>query len=260
MKIFFSALLLIALARPLAAEEVFRDCPNCPEMVILPVGSFTIGRANGLDNEKPPQKISLSKKIAMSRFEVTFDEWQACVAAQACRGELDDHGWGRGRQPIINMNFAEAEGYAKWLSRLTGKRYRLPSEAEWEYAARAGSKSAYWWGDEPGRGKANCRECGPPADGHRALPVGTYSPNPFGLFDMNGNVWEWTSDCWQDNHQGIPADGSPRLASGGACVQRVMRGGSWYYYPRMSTGYARAPNDHRLFSYNIGIRLVREMD
>jgi formylglycine-generating enzyme required for sulfatase activity len=260
MKFFCSILCFISWAGSLSAQEIFRDCPNCPEMVALPTGSFFMGRANGLENEKPPQKITLAKRIAISRYEVTFDEWEICVAAKACRGGLDDHGWGKGRQPVINMNFAEAEGYAKWLSQLTGKNYRLPSEAEWEYAARAKSKTAYWWGDEPGRGKANCRECGPPADGHRALPVGIYPPNPFGLFDMNGNIWEWTADCWQDNHNGASADGASRVSAGAACISRVIRGGSWYYYPRMSTGFARAANDHRFFSYNIGIRLVRELD
>jgi formylglycine-generating enzyme required for sulfatase activity len=197
------------------AAEAFRDCSQCPEMVMLPAG-FAIGR-----------------------FEVTFDEWQACVAAGACRGDLDDHGWGRGRRPVINITWADAVGYARWLSGLTGRAYALPTEEEWEYAARAGTTTAYWWGDGVGQGNANCRQCGGAWDGVSTAPVGSFAANPFDLYDMNGNVWEWTADCWQ-----------------GDCSRRAIRGGAWYYFGQMSKASARSGMEARQWSYTIGIRVI----
>jgi formylglycine-generating enzyme required for sulfatase activity len=185
--------------------------------------------------------------LAFGRFAVTFDEWDACVAAGACRGGQDDHGWGKGRQPVINVTWADAKSYADWLSLVTGQSYALPSEAEFEAAARAGTTTTYWWGDTVGEGHANCRDCGGPWAGHRAAPVGSFPANPYGLYDMAGNVWAWTADCWA-----APPEGAE-------CRDRVIRGGSWYYYAIMTKTTARARNDGRQWSYNIGIRVVRRL-
>jgi len=207
------------------AAEAFRDCPRCPEMVALPNGP--------------------AGPFAIGRFEVTFDDWKACVEAKACRGGQDDHGWGRGRRPVINITWADAVAYARWLSRLTGFVYALPTEAEWEYAARAGSETAFWWGDAAGRGHANCRECDDRWGGRSTAPVGSFPPNPFGLYDMNGNVWEWSADCW----------GAP--SAGESCRERVIKGGSWYYFAPMAAASARSKLDAAQWSYNVGFRLVR---
>ncbi|MBC7951947.1 MAG: SUMF1/EgtB/PvdO family nonheme iron enzyme [Rhodospirillaceae bacterium] len=179
--------------------------------------------------------------LLVSRSEITFDQWQACVSDRACKGGQDDHNWGRGARPVINVSWADARAYAKWLSAKTGHACRLPTEAEWERAAAGGAATAYWWGDGHGSGMANCRDCnGEPIYGSR--PAGSFPPNPYGLLDMNGNVWEWTDDCW----------------TAGACGQRVIKGGSWYYYSANATVRARARNDAGQGSYNIGIRVVCE--
>ncbi len=175
----------------------------------------------------------------MSRSEITFDQWQGCVAAGRCQGK-DDHGWGRGGRPVINVSWNEARAYADWLSGRSGLSCRLPTEAEWERAAAARTATAYWWGDAPGVGNANCRDCNDKSI-YGSTPAGSFPPNPWGLVDMNGNVWEWTADCWQGE---------------GSCAQRVIKGGSWYYYSRNATVAARARNEAGQGSYNIGIRVV----
>jgi formylglycine-generating enzyme required for sulfatase activity len=176
----------------------------------------------------------------MTRSEITFDQWQVCVDAGACSGGQDDHGWGRGTRPVINVSYHDAKAYAAWLSRASGRACRLPTEAEWERAAAAGAATAYWWGGEHGTGMANCRDCNPqPIYG--STPAGSFPPNPYGLVDMNGNVWEWTEDCWQ----------APQ-----GCGHRVIKGGSWYYYSTNASVRARSHNDAASGSYNIGIRVV----
>ena len=162
----------------------------------------------------------------MSKFEVTFDEWDACVAYGDCDPRVSDSGWGRGRQPVINVTWDDAKRYVAWLSRMTGKPYRLLTEAEWEYAARAGTQTAYSWGDEIGKGNANCDGCGSQWDNKQTAPVGSFAANAFGLYDMHGNVWEWVEDCFHDNYEGAPDDGSAWTADGD-CNSRVLRGGSW---------------------------------
>jgi formylglycine-generating enzyme required for sulfatase activity len=174
------------------AVSSFRDCPECPEMIRIPGQSFAAGR-----------------------FEVTFEEWDACVADGGCNGYMPyDWGWGRGRRPVINVNWSDARAYARWLSRRTGQRYRLLTTAEWEIAARAGTTTEYSWGDDPpvcdpnARNGANFFDC--PDD--RTRPVGSFQPNAFGLYDFHGNVWEWVQDS-----EGFA---------------RVMRGGSWFNKPQ----------------------------
>ena len=175
----------------------FRDCPECPELVVVPGG--TIGRP-----------------FAVGVYEVTFGEWDACVSGGGC-GEYrpDDEGWGRGRRPVVNVSWEDAKAYVRWLSRKTGEGYRLLSESEWEYVARAGTRTKYWWGNEIGRNRANCDGCGSRWDSRQTAPVGSFSANGFGLYDVHGNVREWVEDCWD-----------------GDCGRRVLRGGSWIFYPR----------------------------
>jgi formylglycine-generating enzyme required for sulfatase activity len=239
----------------IGAPATFRDCSDCPELVSLPPGRFTMGDgASPFTNERPPHEVVIEWPFALGRTEVTFDDWTRCVAAKACAKMPDDHGWGRGRRPVINVTLAEAAAYLAYLSRRTGKRYRLPTEAEWEYAARAGTATAYWWGNEPGSGQANCRECGSSFE-HETAPAGSFPPNPFGLYDMNGNVWEWTADCWRPKH-----DAPPERSRDGTCPAHVVKGGSWYYFPPMSRPAARARNDVRTNSYNIGFRVARDLE
>src|SRR5262249_7834856 len=141
------------------------------------------------DSEGPQHAVTVAKPLAVSKFEVTFDDWDACTAAFAC-AQVPDH-WGRGQMPVINVSWEDAKAYVAWLSQVTGKAYRLLSEAEWEYAARAGTTTRYSWGDDAVAGDANCDGCGGGWKLQQTAPAGTFKPNAFGLHDMHGNVWEW---------------------------------------------------------------------
>lgn len=241
-----------------ALGESFRDCAQCPLMQVVAPGSFVMGDDDGYKYERPAHRVTIDYAFALGVFEVTFDEWEACAQDGACKSSPDDHGWGKGRFPIINVTYEDIGVYLDWLSNKTGHRYRLPSEAEWEYAARAGTTTAYWWGDDVGKGKANCRKCGSQWSGRGSAPVGSFDPNPWGFYDMHGNAWEWVADCWTPNHQGAPADG--RVRRDGNCKTPVTRGGSWYYFPKLSRSAYRYKNARPVFSYNISFRVLREME
>ena len=185
----------VRIAKP---GDVFRDCPDCAEMVVIPAGSFEMG--SNSDYEGPVHRVSIARPFAIGRFEVTFDEWDNCVNAGGCTYRGRDQGWGRGNRPVIDVSWLDAKAFATWLSRKTGQSYRLPTEAEWEYAARGGTKSAFWWGNTAGSGRANCDDCGTDA-AKRTSPVGSYKPNPFGLYDTAGNAAEWVEDCWNNDYQ-----------------------------------------------------------
>ncbi|TAN48908.1 MAG: formylglycine-generating enzyme family protein [Rhodospirillales bacterium] len=249
------------------AGEPFKDCDDCPEMVIVPAGSFVMGSQTGHENERPEHKVTIAKSFALGRFEITFDDWQLCVDAKACTRSPDDHQWGKAKRPVMNVTFDDVTQYLTWLSKKTGKRYRLPSEAEWEWAARGGAKTIYPWGDGMEDGLANCRSCGAePFGGFSSAPVGSYPPNGYGLYDMTGNVWEWVQDCWHPDHTGASKDAKPRgpetqsLPGIPACLARVMKGGAWYYFAPMARPAARARNDSRVLSYVLGFRVAREID
>ena len=220
----------------------FRDCVRCPELVLLPQGEFAMGESAAATGQRPV--VAIRYKLAVGRFEVTFAEWDACVAAGGCRRRPHDAGWGRGWQPVINVSWADAQQYVAWLSRSTGKRYRLLSEAEWEYAARAGTDVRYWWGDQASRGDANCAECGSKWDGRQAAPVGRFAPNPFGLHDMHGNVSEWVEDCYQER-------------CSAATDARVVRGGAWYGSARSTRSTSRTSAASDYADNGIGFRVAR---
>ncbi len=246
--------------------DVFRDCPECPEMVILPPGTFLMGSRAWA--ERPQHLVTIGQPIAVGRYEVTFAEWEACVREGGCNGyKPRDEKWGRGNRPVINVDWSDAQSYVSWLSRKTGKPYRLLSEAEWEYAARAGTTTEYYWGDDPQR-SAICAyaNVGPIyycADEKRStLPVGSFHPNNFGLYDMSGNVLEWTADCWNDNYAGAPFDGRARQE--GNCKLRPLRGGSWYEHARMDVvGPFRSAARHYMSAgrgtHYVGFRVARTM-
>ena len=183
------ALLLLNGAKGLqaAAPSTLQDCPDCPRMIIVPPGSFVMGEDDPSHPEEGPrQSVTLPRSFALGQTAVTFAQWDVCAAAGACRPITDDRGWGRGEQPLINATWKDAQDYASFLSHRTGHLYRLPHEAEWEYAARAGSQSRFWWGEELGQGHANCRDCAGPEQSppfpHRAAPVRSFPPNGWGFY------------------------------------------------------------------------------
>ncbi|WP_158044101.1 SUMF1/EgtB/PvdO family nonheme iron enzyme [Skermanella pratensis] len=202
----------------------FQDCPECPIMVRLPAGSFTMGSARGDPSEQPSHKVSLSKPFALGMFEVTVAEWRACVQGGGC-SEMPRMASATDETPVHNVHWRDAVAYTIWLSKKTGQRYRLPSEAEWEYAARAGTAGRFWWGEAVGVANANCENCGGMYERLTPLPVGSFKPNPLGFYDMNGGVAEWVADCWNKDYRGAPADGGAWTQ--GDCRKRVLRGGSW---------------------------------
>ena len=203
------------------------------EMVSIPAGSFRMGdlSGEGYNNELPVHTVTVPA-FRMGKYEVTFAQWDACVADGGCNGySPDDDGWGRGDRPVINVSWDDVHSFIDWLNSKTSGNYRLPTEAEWEYAARAGTTTKYSWGDDIGHNRANCDGCGSQWDNDRSntAPVGSFPANPWGLHDMHGNVWEWVQDCGNDSYDGAPTDGSAWTS--GLCGQRVYRGGSWGYTP-----------------------------
>jgi formylglycine-generating enzyme required for sulfatase activity len=243
------------------AGESFRDCEQCPEMVVVPAGDCMMGspatEKGRSDDEGPQRKVSIARPFAAGKYEVTFAEWDACVEAGACKHKPGDQGWGRGRQPVINVSWEDVQAYVSWLSKKTSKRYRLLSEAEWEYAARAGTTTRYPWGDEPGTERANFGGSGSQWSGKQTAPVGSFEPNAFGLSDMIGNVWEWTQDCWSGNYSGAPNDGS--ALESGDCGRRVVRGGSWCYVPEYCRSAFRFWLEPGVRVNLMGFRLARTL-
>lgn len=249
-----------ATVRPLSAQgrapgETFRDCAACPEMVVIPDGGGDIGSAD-TPYEKPVHRVSISRPFAIGRREITFAEWDQCVAAGACKHRPDDRGWGRESRPVIDVSWDDAQLYVAWLSRVSGQKYRLPSEAEWEYAARAGTASAYWWGREVGSNRANCDNCGA-RDNQRTSPAGSFRPNAFGLYDTAGNAAEWVEDCWNDDYRGAPRDGSAWTS--GQCRMRVLRGGSFGSRADAIRSASRFRYDKDVRYYANGFRVARDM-
>ncbi|WP_441234534.1 SUMF1/EgtB/PvdO family nonheme iron enzyme [Bradyrhizobium sp. 930_D9_N1_4] len=190
-----------------------------PEMVPVRGGIFSMGSNDDL-SEKPVRRVTV-KPFVIGKYPVTVREWNECAAAKACGFVAA----GKDDAPVTNVSWSDAKTFVTWLANATGKPYRLPSEAEWEYAARGGTQSKYWWGDQPQPGMANCKNCADVAGVEQPVKVGSFKPNPFGLFDMGGSVDQWVEDCWHRSYQGAPSDGSPWL--GGECSSHVIRSGSW---------------------------------
>ncbi|MES3022146.1 MAG: SUMF1/EgtB/PvdO family nonheme iron enzyme [Pseudomonadota bacterium] len=216
-------------AAPLARGTVFADCAACPEMVVVPAGSVMIGSPESEAGRSPSESqhlVTIAKQFAVGKYTVTFEQWDACLADGGCGAHRPaDEGWGRARRPVVNVSWNDAQLYVKWLSAKTGQRYRLLYGAEWEYAARAGTTTARHWGAEIGKGMANCVGCGSQWEGTQTAPVGSFAPNQFGLYDMLGNVWQLTEDCY-DERDGATIDGS--VPRGGECGEdRLVRGGEW---------------------------------
>ena len=203
--------------------DALRGGGRGPEMVVIPAGSFRMGCVSGLDcndYEKIVHTVTIPQPFAVSKHEVTFEDYDRFTYPN----KVDDEGWGRGLRPLINVSWIDAKEYVAWLSSQTGQQYRLLAEAEWEYAARAGSTTKYSWGNDIGCNRANCSGCDSRWDSQSTAPVGSFSANAFGLHDMHGNVWARVEDCWNGGYAGAPSDGSAWLR--GDCESRVLRGGS----------------------------------
>jgi formylglycine-generating enzyme required for sulfatase activity len=258
-----------------ASGQSFRDrlangepCPACPEMVVAPAGTFTMGSppsepGRGIDEAQV--FVEIARPFAVGKFAVTFDQWDACVAEGGCNGYTPpDRGWGRGNRPVINVNWADANAYAEWLSQKTGKTYRLLSEAEREYVTRAGTMTPFWWGSSITPEQANYNGIFTYAGGAKGefrvqtMPVDSFEANPWGLFNVHGNVWEWTEDCWNDSNQGNPGNGSARTTSD--CIGRVVRGGSWSLVPQLLRAASRRGNFSVLRNDYTGFRLARTLN
>ena len=250
--------------------DKLRDCGKCPEMVIMPTGSFTMGspasEEDRNDDEGPLRRVTISQPFAVGKYEVTFAEWKACVAGGGCnRHRPDDRNWGRGRRPVINVNWDDAKSYVAWLSRKTGRQYRLLTEPEWEYAARAGTMGRFHFGSTISTDRANYngnyiyKSGGEGVYREQTVPVGSFPANDFGLHDIHGNVWEWVEDCWHNSYVGAPSDGSA-WTTGGECGRRVLRGGSWYdRVPRNLRSADRFSDVTGVRSPTLGFRVARTL-
>jgi serine/threonine-protein kinase len=226
--------LLLSWGAPARAQSPAAGRLIEPEMVEIPAGTFTMGCRTGADcrfDEKPPRRIAI-RAFALAKTEVTFEEWDACIADRGCRRVPHDRGWGRGQLPVMNVSWHDVQEYLAWIRQRSGKPYRLPSEAEFEYALRAGTTTRFWSGDCITVAQANFDGIEPvegcPRGGavDRSVAVGAYAPNAFGLHDMAGNVAEWTQDCWRYSYRGLPEDGRPHEDR--QCAHHPVRGGSWY--------------------------------
>ncbi|WP_295457289.1 SUMF1/EgtB/PvdO family nonheme iron enzyme [uncultured Thiodictyon sp.] len=259
-------------AAPPKVGETFRDCPDCPEMVVIPAGGFQMGSPDTepgrSDDEGPVHTVTFERPFAIGKYEVTFDQWNACVKAGGCTHDPNE----AGNLPVGDVNWNDAQDYMTWLSKQTGQTYRLPSEAEWEYAARAKTTTPWFWGDDPanacryanvfdqtGKREARYPYAPLPCDDHHAklAPIGSFEANAFDLKDMLGNVQEWTQDCWHDSYQGAPSDGSAWTR--GSCAVRVGRGGAWLDTANTLRAAFRFRNSPLYRSYSIGFRPARTL-
>ena len=245
--------------------EIFKDAEIAPEMVIVPAGEFWMGSKDGegKEDERPRHKVAIAKPFAVGRYAVTFDEWDAARAAGGVSHNPSGQVRGRGRRPVINVNWDDAQAYIEWLSSRTGQPYRLLSEAEWEYCCRAGTETQFWWGDEISTEQANYDgnyTFGKGAKGgysQKTLPVHSFRPNPWGLYQVHGNVWEWCQDCWNGNYHNAPTDGSAWTAGEGK--YRVLRGGSWGGGSETLRPARRIVNSRDDRNYDVGLRVARTL-
>jgi formylglycine-generating enzyme required for sulfatase activity len=242
--------------KPAALAEV-KDCPACPTLVYLFPDSFTMGSDAGDPSEQPAHHVTLGTPFALGKYEVTVEEWNACVEAGACQ-RIAQSASPAPKAPVGDVSWDDAQQYLKWLRTSSGKPYRLPSEAEWEYAARAGTSTRYWWGDQMATGKANCKDCGPPWRSEGPADAGSFAANPNGLYDMNGSVWEWVGDCWHSSFKGSPADGHAWDEPN--CSVRVLRGGSWREAGPYMASSTRFKDDAGVRHSQNGFRVARDVE
>jgi len=269
------ALLLVVTPNYAAAQNnsepktEFRNCGTCPLMIVVPSGSYMMGSLESeegrFDDESPRHQVAISYPFAVGKFEVTFREWGACVAEGGCSHSPDDEGWGRGDHPVINVSWDDAKEYVTWLSRKTGERYRLLSESEWEYVARAGTTGPFHFGSTISTDQANYDADYTYGEESRAIygnnktaPVGSFPGNAFGLHDIHGNVFEWVEDCWHDSYEGAPSDGSAWVSSD-KCTHRVLRGGSLFNHPRILRTANRFMNNTGFQGRIFGFRVARTL-
>ncbi len=243
--------------RSTGTTDSIKDCEECPEMISLPPGTFTMGDNKGDLSEMPAHQVTIKSAFAIGKYEVTIGEWNSCVTAGACKPTSDEVS-NNGDKPVRDISWADATDYAKWLSKKTKQNYRLPTEAEWEYAARAGTTTTYWWGNSMQPGKANCKDCGGQTTSDSPAKVGSHDPNPFGIYDMNGNVWEWVDDCWHRNYDGAPSDGSSW--DSGNCSVRVIRSGSWRNDKTYVHSASRFKYDAYIRYIQNGFRIAKTLD
>lgn len=249
------------------SAEPFRDFETAPEMVVVPAGEFLMGslrtEQGHTPNEAPRHLVRIAKPFALSVTAITFDHWDAAIADGGCNGySPGDNGWGRGNRPVINVSWNDAQAYNEWLSSKTKRSYRLPSEAEWEYAARAASDTPFWWGNTIAADQANydARHTyggGPKSDWHfSTVPASSYEANPWGLFNMHGNVWEWTEDCYRVDYDDAPTNGSPQRHDPLGDFDRTLRGGSWLDRPKRLRSAARQVGARDDRNYCFGFRVA----
>ena len=250
--------------------EPFQDCrpttegkPSklCPQMVVIPAGSFVMGspesEAGRYPDEGPQHRVTMGRAFAVGKYDVTFDEWSACVSGGGCKSNPNpsDGGWGRGDRPVINVSWEDAQGYVFWLSKVTKQSYRLLTEAQWEYAARAGTDTAYSFGNDASQlGAYGWYDKNSNARTH---PVGQKLPNGFGLYDVHGNVWQWVQDCYSNNYAGASMDGSANTTLG--CDRRVLRGGSWGLIPQGLRAAYRIRDSPSIRYFSVGFRVARTL-
>ena len=236
------------------AVAAVKDCDACPLMVALSPQPFTMG-SNGSDpSERPAHKVALRTPFAIGKYEVTVGQWTQCVKASVCPS-VPSAANAAENLPMRDVSWDEAQLYLKWLSTVSRRPYRLPTEAEWEYAARGGTSTRYWWGEQMKGGNASCQGCGEPWKADAPPPVGSFVANPFGLADMNGSVWEWVQDCWHSSYKGAPADGSAWVDN--ACQSRVIRGGSWRENSSYMLSTTRFKYDASVRQSQNGFRVAR---
>jgi formylglycine-generating enzyme required for sulfatase activity len=271
--------MLVALAAPSVlsgtltaaqSREPWRDCADdsCPWLVSLPAGTFKMGAPEsepGFSTEEGPQHPVRVRAFAIGRHEVTFAQWDACVAAGGCPAQPLDEGWGRGQRPAIHIKWDMAQQYVQWLSRKTGKRYRLPSEAEWEYAVRAGTTTPFGLGERVNPDQVNMaggftyNGSSKGIDRQRTVPVGSLPANPWGLHEVHGNVWEWVLDCWHEDYRGAPTNGSAWIKGCSQQDRHVLRGGGWYDTAKFARSAFRSGIEVGSSS-SLGLRVVRELN
>jgi len=254
--------------RCLKAKDEFRECKDCPAMVVIPAGTFTMGspetEEGRYSDEGPRRTVRIGKSFAVGKFTVSFAEWDACVAGGGCKGyRPKDEGWGRGKMPVINVSWDDAKAYVAWLSKVTGKSYRLLTEAEWEYAARAGTTTPFWWGSSISTSQANYNGNYTYGNGkkgewrRRTVPVDSFAANPFGLYQMHGNVYQWIEDCYVDSYKDASSDVSANTTN--ECDRRVLRGGSWVYVPWNLRAASRSWDFPVSRNFNDGFRVARTL-